>query len=149
MQPRIAVKRIWSDEDILLLAFEVCDGRSLFVTEAYSGRDWGTTSSDSLKSFGVQIHGGIFDLQAGNDGPEYAGGVFRARFHWFRPRALFISTTQQSGFVEFKENRVAAEARMFLRTEADLLDQFRAALPSLDRGDGEEAVLQCFSVGDA
>src|SRR6516162_5931433 len=133
MQPRIAIKRIWSDEDVLRFACEVCDGRSLFVAEAYAGLDWGTAAAKSLKTFSLHIHGGIFDLEAGNDGPEYAGGAFRARFHWLRPTALFISTTQQGDFFEFKGNQVAAEARMFLRTEVGLLDQFVAALPALDR----------------
>jgi len=54
---------------------------------------------------------------------------------------------QQGDFFEFKQNQVAAEARMLIRTEAGLLDQFLSALPVLDRGDGEEVVLQCLSVG--
>jgi len=146
MQPRISVKRTWSDADVVQLSFEVCDGKSSFVVEAYAGLDWGTASAKNLKAFGEQIHGGIYDLEAGDDGPEYAGGAFRARFHWFRPRALLISTTQQGDFFEFKGAQVSDEAKMFLRTEPGLLDQFVAALPALDRCDGEEAVLQCVSV---
>jgi hypothetical protein len=127
MQPRISVKRTWSDADVVRLSLEVCDGTSRVVVEAYAGLDWGTASARSLKAFGEQIHGGIFDLEAGKDGREYAGGAFRARFHWFRPRALLISTLQQGDFFEFKGAKVSTEATMFLRTELGLLDQFVAA----------------------
>lgn len=140
------IKRLWSDEDVLMLSFQVCDGKSIFVSEAYAALNWGTTSANSLKTFGPRVHGGIVDLEAGNDGPEFASGAFRARFHWFRPTALLISTTQQGDFLEFKRNQVAAEAKMFLRTETGLLDRFVAALPVLDRGDGTEAVLECVSL---
>ena len=146
MLPRISVKRTWSDVDVVRLSLEVCDGTSRVIVEAYADLDWGTASARSLKAFSYQIHGGIFDLEAGKDGPEYAGGAFRARFHWFQPRALLISTMQQGNFFEFKGARVSKEAKMFLRTELGLLDQFVAALPALDRCDGEEAVLQCLSV---
>ena len=149
MEPRIAIKRIWSDEDLLKLSVQVCDGRSLFVSEAYVALNWGTASGNSLKTLGPQVPGGIFDLEAGNDGPEFASGAFRARFHWFRPTALLLSTTQQGDFFEFKKNQVAPEAKMFLRTEPGLLDRFAAALPSLDRADVEEAVLECVSAEPA
>jgi hypothetical protein len=73
--------------------------------------------------------GGLFKLQAGDGGPEYAGGSFRARFHYYKPTELLISVMQQGDYFSFKSSEVAAEAKMFLRTEPALLDRFIAALP--------------------
>ena len=85
MAPRIAITRTWSDNDVAQLAFEVCDGTSVFTNEAYVPLDWGVVTASALRAFGQQIHGGMFDLQAGAEGFEYAGGFTQARFHWYRP----------------------------------------------------------------
>ena len=146
MQPRIAISRRWSDEHVALLTVEVCDGTSVFSTDAYASLDWGATSAEALQTFSRQVYGGLFNLELGDDGPEYAGGFFRARLHYFTPAALLISTSQEGDFVPFKNTLVAAEARMFLRTEPALLDRFIAALPALDGHAGEAAVLQCISL---
>jgi len=79
-------------------------------------------------------------LEAG-EGLEYASGSFRARFHYYKPNQLLISTIQQRDFFRFKGSQVAPTATMFLRTEPSLLDQFIAALPALDASDGGQAVL--------
>ena len=143
MDPHIAINRKWSDEDVALLSFEVCDGKSSFINEAYVTLDWGNLTANALKTFAQQIHGGLLNLEAGDEGPEYASGVLRARFHFWRPTALLISTWQQGAFFSFKGNEVASEARMFLRTDPSLLDRFIAALPSVDREGSDEVVLQC------
>jgi hypothetical protein len=80
MFSRIAITRQWSDEDVSKLIFEVCDGISQFSIEAYVSRDWGKESADALRQFGRDVYGGLFDLNAGQDGAEFAGGSFRARF---------------------------------------------------------------------
>src|SRR5689334_14991597 len=136
MLPRIVITRRWSDDDVAQLAFEVCDGTSVFVNEAYVSRDWGTTSAAALGAFSRQIHGGLFNLETGEGGPEYASGAFRARFHWYKPNQLLISTRQQGDFFTFKRSEAAPEATMFLRTEAALLDRFIVALPALDHTEG-------------
>ena len=146
MLPRIAITRRWSDNDVAQLAFEVCDGVSLFTNEAYASLDWGATSATALRTFGRQIHGGLFNLKAGEGGPEYASGSFRARFHFYNPNQLLISTSQQGDFFSFKGGEVAPTATMFLRTEPALLDRFIAALPALDASDGGQAVLECISL---
>ena len=143
MLPRVAITRRWSDQDVAQLSFEVCDGGSLFTNEAYVPLNWGAVASSALRAFGRQIHGGLFNLEAGEGGPEYASGSFRARFHWYNPNQLLISTRQQGDFFTFKGSQVAAGARLFLRTEPALLDRFIAALPGLDNTDGCEAVLEC------
>ena len=148
MLPRIAITRTWSDNDVAQLTFEVCDGLSVFTTEAYASLDWGASAAAALQTFGRQIHGGLFNLEAGEGGPEYASGSFRARFHYYKPSQLLISTIQEGDFFRFKGSQVAPTATMFLRTEPSLLDQFIAALPALDASDGVQAVLQCVPLPD-
>src|SRR5262245_61128145 len=110
MLPRIAITRKWSDNDLAQLTFEVCDGASVFTNEAYASLDWGAAAAAALRTFGRQIHGGIFDLEAGEEGPEYAGGSFRARFHYYTPNQLLISTIQQGDFFDFKRSQAAPTA---------------------------------------
>jgi hypothetical protein len=59
---------------------------------------------------------------------------------------LLISTVQQAEYIRFKDGQVAAEARMFLRTEPALLDRLISALPVLDKANGREAVLECVAL---
>jgi hypothetical protein len=143
MLPRITITRTWSDNDVAQLTFEVCDGVSVFTNDAYASPDWGAAAAAALRTFSQKIHGGLFDLEAGKEGLEYASGSFRARFHYYKPNQLLVSTIQQGDFFGFKSSQVAPTAKMFLRTEPSLLDQFIAALPTLDASDGEPAVLQC------
>lgn len=148
MLPRITITRTWSDNDVAQLTFEVCDGVSVFANEAYASLDWGATAAAALRTFGQQIHGGLFNLEAGEEGPEYASGSLRARFHYYKPNQLLISTIQQGDFFSFKGSQVAPTATMFLRTEPSLLDQFITALLALDASDGGQAVLQCVPLPD-
>jgi hypothetical protein len=143
MHSRIAITRNWSDNDLAQLEFEVFDGTSRFLNEVYVSLDWGAVAATALRRFSSQIHGGLFDLAAGEVGPEYAGGSFRARFHWYKPNELLISTQQQGAFFPFKRGEKAAEAAMFLRTEPALLDRFTAALQAFDASDGGQAILEC------
>ena len=146
MKPRIAIKRIWADDDVAQLTFEVCDGTSVFLNEAYAGLDWGTMAAAALARFGHQVHGGLFDLKAGDGGPECASGAFVARFHYYKPTMLLISTVQQAQYMRFKDSQVAAEAKMFMRTEPGLLDVFVKALPVLDKVKEQEVVLECIAL---
>ena len=143
MLPRILITRRWFDDDVAQLAFEVCDGVSVFVNEAYVSLDWGTEAAAALRTLVPQIYGGMYNLQAGDGGPEYASGAFYARFHWYKPDQLLISTRQQGDFFDFKRSEVAPQATMYLRTEPALLDRFIASLPSIDDPKGGPAELQC------
>src|ERR1044072_6110552 len=115
MQARISVTRLWSDDDVVELAFEVCDGVSIHTNRVYVARDWGAVSATALRPFGTQIHGGLFDLEGGGGGSGYALGHFWARFHHCTPREILIETSQQGDFFRFKDRRVATEATTFLR----------------------------------
>jgi hypothetical protein len=143
MIPRIAISRTWSDDDVAQLTFEVCDGLSVFANKAWASLDWGAAAAAALRTFGRQIHGGLFNLETGEGGPEYAGGLFRARFHYYKPNQLLVSTIQQGDFFSFKDGLAAPTATMFLRTEPALLDRFVVALYALGACDGGQAVLEC------
>ena len=143
MLPHISIIRTWSDDDVAQLTFEVCDGVSTFATDAYVALEWGATSAAALRTLSRQIYGGLFDLEAGKGGPEYASGAFRARFHYYKPTQLLISTWQQGDFFGFKDGEVAREAKMFLRTEPALLDRFIDSLPDLDAAHEGRANLEC------
>lgn len=143
MEPSLAIARTWADQDVAELAFTVCDGTSQVVTSAYVGLDWHTEAATALATFARQIHGGVYDLEAGKPGREFASGAFHARFHFHKPSALFISTFQQSDYFEFKGDWVASEARLFLRTEPGLLDEFVNALAGLNHERSARALLRC------
>ena len=143
MEPHIAIKVSEYDEDIIELTFEVCDGTSQMVSSAIVNLDWLQSHAHGLTTFSQQVYGGIYNVRAGEIGPEYAGGAFRARFHYYRPTALLISTFQQSGFFQFKDTRSAVQAKLFLRTEPGLLDQFIGELQALHRDKDGVGVLKC------
>jgi hypothetical protein len=144
---RIAIN--WSDEDVWQLRLEVSDGASTFVNSAYVSPEWFGDTADALERFGKQVYGGLYDMKAGAAGPEFADGAFVARFHWYKPTEPFISTWQESGFVEFKGHHVASEANLFLRTEPVLLDRFTAELRAASPGRDSVATLQCIPLHSA
>ena len=74
MLPRITITRTWSDNDVAQLTCEVCDGVSVFTNEAYASLDWGAAGAAALRTFGEQIHGGLFDLEAGKEGLSTPAG---------------------------------------------------------------------------
>ena len=78
MEPHITITYGWSDDDVAELTFEVCDGGSQFVNSAYVGLRWPKEQSAGLATFSGQVHGGIYNLEAGDRGPEYARGAFEA-----------------------------------------------------------------------
>ena len=138
---RIATR--WSDEDVLQFRCEVSDGACTFVNSAYASLDWYLESVAALENFVGQIYGGIYDLEAGTPGPEFADGAFLARFHWYSPSRLYISTRQESDHFEFKGAQVVSTAKLFLRTEPALLDRFISELRATGAGERQQATLEC------
>lgn len=146
MRSYIALTRKWADEHVVEILIEVSGGSSVFVNSAYVEHEWFARSHSALKTFSRQVHGGLYDLEAGGFGPEFGGGALHARFHYYRPNLLYISTHQEGEFVEFKRTWVAAEAKLFLRTEPGLVDSFIAGLPILERAEGERVILECIAL---
>jgi hypothetical protein len=149
MEPHIAITHGWYDDDIVELTFEVCDGTSQVINSAYVVLDWLQDQAAALATFSRHVYGGIYDLKAGEIGPEYANGAFRARFHYHKPNALLISTFQQSDYFDFKNTQTATEAKLFLRTEPGLLDEFVDALKALHRERNGVGILRCIPLAGA
>ena len=142
MKSWLRITKRWSDDDVHQISIEVCDGSSTFKNTAYVNLDWFGDVAKDLSTFARQVHGGLYNLRAGEFGPEHADGAFHARLHFPRPGPLYISTCQQSDYVEFKDREVASEARLFLKSEPALLDRFIQELSTVARGDGDEATLE-------
>ncbi len=145
MKPCIQLKKIYSDEDLVELEVTVCDGKSLFSNTVYTGIDDMQETAKELKKFREHIHGGIYDLRFGGFGSEYANGGFQARLHFYEQGKgiLYISTYQQSDYMDFKGNQVASEARIYLKTEPALFDRFVATFEELSAGNIEEVNMEC------
>lgn len=141
MNSRITIRKIWNDDDIVELTVEVSDGKSMFANNVYVAIDAIQELIKNLTVFREHIYGGLYDIRFGEFGPEYASGAFQARLHFSVPGRLFISTHQQSDFEEFSKTQVASEARMYLKTEPILLDNFISELKALNSGASNEATL--------
>ena len=142
----INIKKIWSDNDMVELMINVSDGTSCFCNSVYVGHLGLQDVVKSLDSFKQKIHGGIYDMKFGEFGPEFANGGFVARLNFQPSGKLDISVSMQSEYKDFTKCKVASEARLYLRTEPALLDNFVAQLRSVSKRNIDEAVLECSSV---
>jgi hypothetical protein len=88
------------------------------------------------------VYGGIYDIQFGVFGPEYASGAFHARLHFHKLSKIHITVKAQSGFEEFGMKHVASESTLYLISEPILLDNFIAELKALSAGLRDEAKLE-------
>lgn len=143
MQPFIKFEKVWCDEDTTELKVTVNNGQSSFSNIVSLGNNELSELSESLEVFKTQYYGGLKDVQFGRFGREFVNGGFHARMHFPEPGYLYIATTQQSKFLSFKGQEVASEAKMFLRTEPCLLDNFLLELKQLSKGDEDAAQLLC------
>ena len=174
MKPRIYFQKIWFDNDLIEFKVEVTDGDSLFSNKVYIGYRQLENLLNDLNVFREHIHGGIYDIELGNFGPEYGSGGFQARLHFYsssklyiwhirltpvfrrepeihsrrstgvkRISLLYISTHQQSDYRDFTKYQVASEAKLYLKTEPGLLDNFISELKSLSLGNREDSTLEC------
>jgi hypothetical protein len=48
-----------------------------------------------MNIFKLHIYGGLFDLEFGEFGPEYANGAFHARFHFQGRAKIYITVKKQ------------------------------------------------------
>jgi hypothetical protein len=115
MNPGIHLNRIWSDNDVVQLKIECCDGKSKFLNEVYAAHDLNGIV-EGLSSFKLQVHGGIYDIALGSFGPELGGGAFQVRLHFQSGGQIFVTVRCQSDFEEFGVKTVASEATLHLRT---------------------------------
>lgn len=142
MNPGIHFKKIWFDNDVIELKIDACDGDSLFSNKVYVGHQEFDELIEGLNRFKYQVYAGIFDIQFGRFGPEYANGAFQARLHFQSRGKIHISIKAQSDFKEFGIKTVASEATLYLISEPALLDNFIVELDALRAGSTDDANLE-------
>ena len=134
---------IWSDQHLLELRFDDCDGRSLFSCDTYVARAWPQQVVDELSAFRAHLGDHPYELRAGTFGPDRANGAASCTLQFRPPGALLVSVHLQRAFEEFGGARVASEATLYLHTQPVLLDGFIEELRALGRGTRRDAGLEC------
>jgi len=142
MKPGINFKRIWSDDDLIELRIDSCDGTSLFSIKVHVGHQSVSDLIAELYDFKDKVYGGIYDIQMGAFGPEYASGAFHARLHFHQHSRIHITIEGESEFNDFGGKNVASKATLYMATEPVLLDNFIAELKMLSAGSRNEAKLE-------
>lgn len=143
MQNSISISRIWADDSLVELRVTVADQSSTFSNTVYVDEQHLAELYSQLRMFRDHVHGGIKDIRLGEFGAEYANGAFHARLHFRLPGKLYISTHQQTEFMDFFIAKVASEAKMYLISEPILLDSFLGELERLIQGASDHARLTC------
>ncbi|WP_406667801.1 hypothetical protein [Gallaecimonas sp. GXIMD1310] len=143
MKPGITFENIWHDEDMYEFKISSCDGASVFVNKVYVGYGTFDETISALDTFKHQVYGGIYDIEFGSFGPEYASGAFQARFHFQEKGRVHITVKAQSEYEDFGKKNVASEATLYLSTEPAQLDNFIVSLKSLNNGNTNSAHLEC------
>jgi hypothetical protein len=142
MNPGIFFEKIWSDEDVVELKINSCDGYSLFSNKVYVGHPEMDELIAGLDAFRGHAYGGMYNIEFGAFGPEYANGAFHARLHFQKPGKIYVTVKAQSGFEDFGVKNVASEATLYFTSEPVLLDNFIAELRALRTGLTDEAKLE-------
>lgn len=142
MESGITIENIWHDEDMYELKISSSDGGSIFVFKIYVDYDTFDKTISELDSFKTQIYGGIYDIEFGSFGPEYAGGAFLARLHFQDRGKIHVSIRAQSEFGYFGMKTIASEAKLYFITVPVLLDNFITELKSLNNGNRTKASLR-------
>lgn len=143
MKSSIILENIWCDSDVVELKIVVDDGASMFTNTAYVSYVQLENIVTGLEKFKSHIYGGIFDLELGKFGPEYANGAFHARLHFNERGKIFISINQQTNFFDFGRKNVAGEASIYVISEPALLDDFIDQFRSIDKEIGNKALFEC------
>lgn len=131
MRSGIRLEKIWFDDDCLELRITILDSNSTFSNKAYVAHSQFVNIVGELDVFRNHIHDGIYDLEFGKFGPEYANGALSARLHFKQPGRVFISCRSQSEFRQFGVSQVANETVLYLCSEPVLLDRFIGELKQL------------------
>jgi len=142
MKSGIIFKNIWHDDDMYEFKISSSDGSSIFVNEVYVGYETYDELISDLERFKEQIYGGIYDIEFGSFGPEYASGAFHARLQFQDRGKIHVSVSAQSDFEDFGKKNVASEVKLYFITEPALLDNFIQGLKQLKSGQNEEVTLE-------
>jgi hypothetical protein len=145
MTPSIVIEKVWSDDDVVEFGITTSDGCSQFWVKVYAGHEKLESLVADLDRFKVQVCGGIYDMEFGKFGPEYANGAFQARLH-FQPDGrghLFITVRAESEWSPFSKTEVASRATLYLKSEPGLLDKFIGEMRKVSNGTQDKASFEC------
>lgn len=143
MQEHVTLRKIWQDDDAVEMVVTVSDGTSLFSINVYCSHDHLTRMCKDLEVFRNQVHGGLYDLNLGAFGPEYAAGGFSMRMHFYNNSKLLLTCRMEGEYQEFGKNEVVSKDVLHLRSQPALLNRFFDELKALSRGTSEESILEC------
>ena len=143
MNPGIIFEKIWYDVDVVELKITANDGVNIFSNTVYVAHQQIEEVLEGINIFKTHIYGGLFDLEFGEFGLEYANGAFHARMHFIDKGKIFITIKMQSDFFDFGKKNVASEATLYLVTEPALLDNFINELKFINDEIGSNARLEC------
>ena len=138
----IKIKKIWHDNEMYKFQISSSDGASLLVNEIYVGYEHFDELLSDLDRFKSNVYGGIYDLNLGCFGSEYASGAFSARLHFLDRGKIHVSIHTQSEFKDFGKKNVASEAKLYFVTEPALLDNFIQELKNLKASQSDQAILE-------
>jgi hypothetical protein len=145
MSSYLNVEKVWSDDVMMEFEITTADGCSQFCVKVYSGHSEFEALIVDLDRFKREIYGGIYDIEFGKFGPEFANGAFQARLH-FDPDGrgkLFITVHAESDWVPFKKTEVASRALLYLKSQPVLLDNFIDELRRIISGSNDKATFEC------
>jgi hypothetical protein len=145
MPADIAIKKIWSDDDMVEFEITTLDGCSQFCIKVYAVYSEFEALIADLDRFRKEVYDGIYDMELGEFGPEYANGAFHARLH-FDPEShgkLSITVHAESDWRPFKKTQVASRASFYLKSEPALLDNFISELRRISSGGSDSATFEC------
>ncbi|MCB9092975.1 MAG: hypothetical protein H6620_10495 [Halobacteriovoraceae bacterium] len=137
----IKIEKKWSDEHVIQFEVSVSDGYSIFRNKVYVGNDRIIEIVNDLNDFREQVYGGLYDLNIGGFGREYAQGALSIRFHFKTPGRLYIKVKAESEFDRFHSEEIASKVFLFFTAEISSLDNFVKELTSLSNGNRELACL--------
>lgn len=145
MKSSISFENIWSDSDVVELKIVANGGESRFTNNVYVSYGAIEDLINGLDIFKTHIYGGIYDIELGKFGPEYANGAFYGRLHFNVKEhgKIFISIKMQTDFLDFGIKKVASEAVLYMITEPALLDNFIYQFKGVSKEIGSIALLEC------
>lgn len=141
MKSGIIFENIWHDEDMYEFRVSSSDGLSVFVNDIYVGYEIFDKTIAGLDIFKNHVFGGVYNIEFGGFGPEYANGALQARLHFQENGKIVITVKAQSEYKNFGKKNVASEATLYFVSEPAQLDNFIISLKSLNNGNTHIAQL--------
>lgn len=141
MSSGISFTKIWEDDDLLEIRIEMGDGQFRFQNEVYAGHAQLSGFVAALDELRLHIHGGQYEMQFGEFGPQFGGGACQLIFHFDLQGRLFITVHLQSEFFERAGLQVANEGKFHLFSHPAQLDNFVRGLAAIRDRHSDNAVL--------